>query len=444
MSDTKKRTGLTLGALVAIGAGMAIGPGAISLPGSAIAMTGRSAGFAFFTAVIVGFITILPWFLTAGVIRAKGGDYTLITCLLGPKAGGVVLWNMFIMVIAVSLMGLSAGEYLAVFFPNVNAQLVGIIVVTLFFVLNMFGVGNMSKLQNLMFYIMLAGFAVFLAYGLPNLRPGTFNLADPEFYPNGISGFSSAVLVLLYGCTAAQCLIYFGRDAQDARRDIPRAMLITTGIILVLYTLTGIVASNVLPVEQVAGKTIAEVALALMPYPVFVFFMIACPFFALFTTLNTIFISNAQNFLQGAKDGWLPKAFAKTNRFGAPVLCMTLLYAITMIPQLLGMDIAQMSANTALVQYIMRFVTVAAVWRLPKKLPDLWKKSRFYMPPVLFHAVMILITLTDLAVVYTSVMTLTPTIVLISLAAMAVCTAIPLWRNHRGLVHVDMDPSNYL
>lgn len=442
-NDQNRKRTLGLWALVAIGAGLAIGPGVVSVPGSAIALTGRSTGIAFSLAVIVGFITILPWFLTAGVIRTKGGDYTLISSLLGETAGGIVIWNTFIMVIAVSLMGLSAGEYLQVFFPTVNVKVVGFLVVTCFFLLNMFGVGAMSRLQNIMFYIMLLGFAVFIVYGITNLMPDTLDLTNPEFYPGGTSGFASAVLVLLYGCTAAQCLIYFGDHAIDARRDIPRAMLIVTAIIFVLYTLTGFIASNVLPVEAVANKTIAEVAKALMPYPVFVFFMIACPFFALFTTLNTIFISNAQNYLQSAKDGWLPKCFGYTNRYGAPVVCMTVLYLITMIPQLLNMNIAQIAANTALVQYIMRFVTVAAVWRLPKKFPEMWRISRLHMPMWLFHTIMVVVCLTDVAVVYTSIISLTPTIVIISLSVMAVFTAIPLWRVRHGLVHSSTTQQDY-
>lgn len=442
-NNTNPARTLTLGSLVAIGAGMAIGPGVISVPGSAIALTGRSTGLAFMVAVIVGFITIIPWLLSSGVIRTTGGDYTMMARLLGPKAGGIIIWNTFIMVIAVSLMGLSAGEYLAVFFPQINVNVVSFIVVTFFFLLNMFGVGSMSKLQNIMSWIMSGGFLLFIVYGVFNLMPDTFDLTNPTFYPGGAKGFASAVLVLLYGCTAAQCLTYFGGQAVDARRDIPRAMLITTGILLVLYTACGIIASNVLPVEQTSGKGIYVVAAALMPRPVFIIFMITCPLLALFTTLNTIFIRNAQAFLQAANDGWLPKCFRYTNRYGAPVVSMTVLYLITMVPNLLGMDIGSIAANTALVQYIMRFVTIAAVWQLPKRVPEMWKISRLRMPMPLFHLVMVIVTLVDIAVVYTSIISLTPQIVIISLAVMAGCTAMALYRDHKGLVHMVLTEEDY-
>lgn len=429
----------TLGtfSLVSLGVGLTIGSGTVSLPGAAILMTGRSMWLAFAVAVIVGFVLLLPWMFCASTIRMKGGDYTMVQTLVGEKVSGIFIWNVLFQQFSISSLGIAGGQYLQSIFPNVDAKTAGLIIVTIFFVLNMFGIDFMSKLQNVMFFLLMAGLFTLIICGLAHLQPDTFAVSvRAEGYTGGTLGFFNAVIVLMYACTSHQCLPYFGDNAKDARRDIPKAMALTSLIILIVYTLLGIVAANVLPVEQVAGQPLTVVAREILPFPLFVFFMIAGPFAAIFTTLNSIFVAAALNVVASAEDGWFPKWFCYRNRYGMPVVCMLAIFVLTMIPQFIGLDIGAVVTQTMLLQYVLKFVNIYAVIRIPKVLPEFWEKSSMHLPNGVFYLIMGIIVVIQLGVIATSIASMTLTAVLVSAAILVICAIVPVIRYKMGLVHI--------
>lgn len=438
MGDNKQRT-LGLFSLLTIGVGLTIGSGTISLPGVALQLTGRSTWIAFAVAVIVGYILLLPWSFASSAIRMKGGDYTMVQTLVGEKVSGIFIWNMLFQQFSISSLGIAGGEYLHSLFPAVDAKIAGLMILTFFFVLNMLGIDFMSRLQNVMFFFLLAGLLTFIICGLAALQPDTFAVAvSPQGYSGGTMGFLNAVIILMYACTSHQCLPYFGDNAKDARRDIPRAMLICSLIILVLYTLLGLVAGNVLPLSQVEGQTLTAVAREILPFPLFVFFMIAGPFAAIFTTLNSIFLAAALNVVASAEDGWFPKWFCHRNKHGIPVVCMLAIFILTMIPQFIGMDIGAVVTQTMLLQYILKFVNIYAVLQIPKKLPQFWKTSGMHLPGWAFYLIMGIVIVLQLGVIATSIASMTLNAVLVSLAILAACAVIPIIRYKMGLVHITL------
>ena len=443
--DEKKQPQRTLGlfSLITLGVGLTVGSGTVSLPGAALAMTGRSMWIAFAMAVIVGFILLLPWVFSAATIRMKGGDYTMVQALVGEKVSGIFIWNVLFQQFSISSLGIAGGEYLQSLFPGVDAKIAGLIIVSVFFFLNLFGVDLMAKLQNGMFFLLMAGLLTFIICGLTKLEPDTFAVSvSSAGYTGGTLGFFNAVIVLMYACTSHQCLPYFGDNAKDARRDIPRAMVITSVIILILYALLGLVAGNVLPMEQVAGQPLTVVAYEILPFPLFVFFMIAGPFTAIFTTLNSIFLAAALNVVASAEDGWFPKWFCRRNKHGIPVVCMFALFILTMVPQLIGMDIGAVVTQTVLLQYTLKFVNIYAVLRIPTKLPKFWANSRMHMPNWLFYTIMAIVIVLQLGVIATSILSMTLNSVLISIAILLICAIVPVIRHRMGLVHITLQEAD--
>ena len=71
--------------LYALAIGQVIGAGIVSVLGSAIAATGRSAWLAYLVAIVIGFVVIFPFLLLSSVARLHGGMYSLVGGLLGEK-----------------------------------------------------------------------------------------------------------------------------------------------------------------------------------------------------------------------------------------------------------------------------------------------------------------------------------------------------------------------
>ena len=380
-----KKRGLSLYSLTMLATGQVIGAGVVTLVGASIAHTGRSAWLAYATAVALGFSIILSYLILSSMIRVKGGNYTFVATLLGDRWGGLYGMAFTMNVFACGMFALSLGNYMNSIFPNLPIKGVAIVSVTFFYIFNMLGVNFMSKIQNILAGCLIIGLLIFVFVGMGQLQPGTFDFSTPDFFLNGSEGFLAAVALLVFSCYGHAFVVAFSKEAENAKRDIPYAMLITTGIILIIYTLIALVDSNILPVPEVAGKPLTIVAKEIMPTPLYYAFVIGGPIMALATTLNSSLSVFARPFHQMTRDGWFPGWLAKTNRFGAPYYILTIMFLIAVIPIALDLSISVITSNTVLIGRISDLVAIVAILTLPTRLPDAWENRYFRMSKKTFY-----------------------------------------------------------
>lgn len=400
-SDTSK--GLGLVQLTALATGQVIGAGVVTLVGGGIGLTGMSAWLAYATAVLMGLCIIFPYILLAGMIRVKGGNYTFVATLLGDKWGGMYGMAFTMNVFACGMFALSLGNYLAALFPSLNVRVTAIIAVSLFYIFNMMGVNFMSKIQTMLSCILIIGLFLFIVIGLGNLRPEVFQFSNPEFFSRGAKGFLSGVVLLVFSCYGHVFVVAFSKEATAPKRDVPLAMFITTGIILVIYTLIAMVAAGVLPVAEVAGKPLTVVAKTIMSTPLYFAFIIGGPIMALATTLNSSLSVFARPFHQMTHDGWFPAKLGVTNSRGAPYLILTLMYLIAIIPIAFNFSIAVITSNTVLIGRVADIVAISAILTLPAKLPAAWENRFIRLSKPAFYALVIFCLCVTLFCVYLSI-----------------------------------------
>ena len=179
--------GMKLSSLVMIAIGMVIGSGVVSLIGPAIAMTGRSAGLAYAGAVILGLILIFPGIFISSTIRVKGGEYRMVQALMGTKLSGIFVWNFIVTQVALSMTGLAMGNYVNAIFPQIPVNTAAFITISVFFIINLFGLKAMSQIQNILVVLLLTALIVFIIWGFPNVSAGSFDLTSQEYFSGGIS-----------------------------------------------------------------------------------------------------------------------------------------------------------------------------------------------------------------------------------------------------------------
>ena len=373
----EKKEGLGLFSLTALATGQVIGAGVVTLIGIAIGITGRSAWLAYAAAVVMGFCIIFPYLLLSSMIRVKGGSYTFVATLLGETWGGVYGMAFTMNVFATGMIGLGFGTYFVVLFPGTSANMVAVITITIFFIFNILGVNFMSKVQNILSATLICGLILFVASGVGRLDPAVYTFGSPEFITGGSKGFLAAVVLLVYSCYGYSFVVAYSKEARMPKRDVPYAMLITAGIILLFYTGIALVAAGVLPLKEAAGKPLTVVARQIMPLPVYYAFVVGGPLMAIATTLNSSFTVFSRPFHQMTDDGWFPKGLARTNRFGSPYLILSIIYVISVAPILAGFSIQMITANTVLMGRIADLVAISAIMSLPKKLPDAWENRYF-------------------------------------------------------------------
>jgi APA family basic amino acid/polyamine antiporter len=437
MPDTNilQKKGLGLISLVALASGQVIGAGVVTLVGTAVAITGQAVWLAYAGAVILGFVIILPYLILSSMIRVKGGSYTFVATLLGEKMGGLFGMAFTMNVFATGMIGLGFGQYFAALFPGTSVRLVAVITISIFFVFNLLGVNFMSKIQNVLSTTLICGLLLFIITGVGKLDPAALDIRAPGYFSAGTTGFFAAIVLLVYSCYGYSFVVAYSKEAEKPKRDIPFAMIITSGILLILYSAIALVDSGVLPVAEVAGKPLTEVARRIMPMPLYYAFVVGGPLMAIATTLNSSFTVFARPFHQMTDDGWFPKGLARTNRFGSPYLILTIIYVIAITPIIFGFSIQMITTNTVLIGRVADVVAVCAVMSLPAKLPEAWENRYFRgMSRGLFYALMGLSLAAMLLCISLSFNNMAPSNVIVTLGLVAVFLVYAVLRQRTGKV----------
>ena len=377
--------GLKLGSLVGIALGTVVGAGVVTVTGQAIASTGRSAWLAYMIATVAGFFMVVPYALLANCIRPKGGNYTITAALLGKRWGGFIGISAILIIFNMSLWGSGFGQYINSLIPSVSQSMAGILGITFFFILNMFGINKMSRVQNILSVILFMGLVTFIILGIGNVKPELARPSSPEFMTGGTAGLGAAITLLVSSTVGHKNIVNFTQNAVNSKRDVPKALAITSAIILVLYVGIAFVNCTILPLEEVAGQSLTNVAKTIMPGTLFYLFIIGGPLAALSTTINSGFAILSNPIRQAAKDGWFPKAIAKTNKNGAPYIAYAIAYVVGILPILLGLSIRVITNNIVLIVSINEFIVFLAISQLPKKIPEAWEKRYYRISKPVFY-----------------------------------------------------------
>lgn len=423
--------------LMAIAAGSIIGSGIMSLTGIGIARTGRSIFISF---LIGGLITLLarsPQIFLNSVARFRGGDYSMVGALLGPRWTGTYSMISLLTSVTLAMYALSFADYAMPFLPSLTRKAIALGVLTILFFINLFGVNAFAKVQNLAVALLIISLTIFTVVGLANLEPNYFEKSS--FMTGGYQGVWRAAVLMSYTCDGAQYVTAMGAEAKNPTKDIPRVMLISTLGIAAFYGLLGVVAAGVLPVDQVANQPLTLVAQTILSKPLYYLFVIGGAWMALLTTLNSAIASCTKPLMQACNDGWYPHCLARLHpKFRTPIILLGIYYVIGFVPIVTGIDIGIISDITITVGSITKIMIILSLLRLPKVLPEAWAKSDFHIS----NTALMAIGLLDLAVViisgFTSSIELPLPLLLANLGVVAFAFIFGKVRYNSGKVNVEV------
>ena len=378
--------------LMGIAIGQIIGAGIMSMMGVAIAMTGRSANLAFMLSAVFTMCTFFPSIFITSCIRMRGGMYTQMAIFAGDKWAGYYSVVYFITNMSLAMYALSFAQYALALLPTGGSQkVIALVVGTLFFILNYFGVDLMAKIQNLLVIVLLLSLTMFAVFGLPSVDfANYFSNADGLFLSDGISGFLTAVAYLGFATGGATVILGVSAECKNPTKDIPFVIVTSTIGVAILYGLVATTASGVLPVAEVANQPLTLVAAEILPKPLYIFFIVGGAMFALATTLNSQIMSCTKPVMQSCEDGWFPQSLAALSKYKTPWKILIIYYVILVVPIVLELEIAQISSIVQILGYINNLVFTITAMKLPKMFPEAWEKSQFRVPTPVFNTLMII------------------------------------------------------
>ena len=367
--------------LMGIAIGQIIGAGIMSMMGVAIAMTGRSANLAFMLSALFTMCTFFPSIFITSCIRMRGGFYTQMAIFAGDKFAGYYSVVYFITNMSLAMYALSFAQYALALLPTGGSQkVIALVIGTLFFVLNYFGVDLMAKIQNLLVIVLLLSLTMFAVFGLPQVDLANyFSNADGMFMTQGVSGFLTATAYLGFATGGATVILGVSAECKNPTKDIPFVIVTSTIGVAILYGLVATAAAGVLPVPEVANQPLTLVAAEILPKPLYVLFIVGGAMFALATTLNSQIMSATKPVMQSCEDGWFPQSLAALSKYKTPWKIMVIYYVILVVPIVLELEISQISSIVQILGYFNNLVLTITAMKLPAMFPKLGKRasSRF-------------------------------------------------------------------
>ena len=285
--------------------------------------------------------------------------------LMLPRAGSVSAYTEAALGPALAIIATLSG-YVAVALLGIPAELIlvdtlleqvvpaftatvpypSLILLGLFFALNLRGVDLFGRLQSALVAIMFIGLFLIGAVGLAGAGGG---LPTNAITLSGLDASVAVSLVALaiWGLVGLEFVCPMIGDAKDPVRHLPRSMMIGLVMIVAVYGLFCLAGLAMLPAEKLGGATPhMDLALAVFgPAARIGFAMLAILGSA--TLLNTI-LASVSRMIQGmAESGQLPALLARPNRHGVPVWALlALTLAIGAVRAPLGMDASAILALT--------------------------------------------------------------------------------------------------
>ena len=319
--------------IYSMGVGGTIGSGIFVMMGVGIAFTGRSISLAVGIGCIYMLLAYLFHPIMASMFTLPGGDYDMRGMVCGPLLTGTSAILTALSGVGASAYGLAIVDYVGVIVPGVLAyrQILASLIIILAFAATFKGSKLMAIINNCMTVILLASIALFIVFGLPKVQPGYFT--NDGFFLEGFGGFIGAISIMSFACQGSTITpVNMMADTNQPRRTIPMMIPWIALTVGVVYAFMGVVASGALPVEQVAGQSLAVVAQSIFPRWLFVVFVLGGAVFAIGSSLMA-FVAMMRNPLQQiAHDGWLPAIFKKKTKSGYPYMTQLLFFLVSVLP----------------------------------------------------------------------------------------------------------------
>ncbi len=400
MTEVKEKKKLGVLELSGYGIGNCIGSGIFVSMGAGIAFTGRSITLALVAACFVVLFAYAYHTLMAGMFVLPGGKYSQAALLQPPLLVGVSAISTVLTGLSFAMFALSIVEYAATVFPSITpyGKWIAMAIITVFFLTTFLGGKFMAKFNLVMVGVLILSLIIYIIVGLPKVDFSTANPMSEGYFADGPVGFIMAIACMSFACQGATMPIAMTKDAKEPKKSLPKAIILASVVVAVVYSFIGIVSSGILPVSEVADKNLGVVAEQIFPRPIFIIFVIGGACFAIATSLYGAIASVEHPLMRTVEDGWLPSILGKKNKKGYPYIMMIVLYAIAIIPLFVGMGILEMISLMMIPIMVLNIVNNILMIPLVKKYPNAWKKSFFHMPKFAFYITIALAVIADLLI----------------------------------------------
>ena len=381
---------------IAVLVGTTIGSGIFRVPATVAERVGEP-GY-FMMAWVLGGVLALFGALTLAELAAmfprSGGVFAFLEEGVGRLPAFLFGWSQLALIRASALGGISTifAEYLGRFIALTDQQVHYVAAGLILFVgiLNYIGVKRAAaviSVATLAKYVALLAL-VFLAFATGGGSSSNFT----PFMSGavGLSAVATALVPIMWAYDGWADLTYMSGEVKDPHRTLPRALIIGTLLIILIYVSINAAYLYMVPIQEMAGqRLIASTAAERIP----VLGAIAAPTIAVVVLISTFssvigsMMSSPRIFFAMADRGLFFKGVARVSpRFQSPSVAIFLATTLGVVYVLFN-DFQQLADRFVLGIWPFYIMAVIGMIRLRRTQPDLERPYRalgYPVVPVIF------------------------------------------------------------
>ena len=407
---TDFRRVLGLWQLTAIGIGGIIGVGVFVLAGQqAAANAGPAVALAFLIAGIASAAAALCYAEFAGMIPVTGSAYTYSYATLGELAAWLIGWDLLLeyaLIVAVVAIGWSG--YVQVLLTGVGIHLPvwaqGAVGTGDGRVFNVIAAGVTLAVSALLVFrtewgarfntliVAIKVIAVLLVIGVGVFYINTANwhpFIPPRFIDAdgvghfGFAGVGTAASVVFFAVFGYDTLTTAAEESKNPQRDLPRAVLLSLGVSMVLYLAVSLVLTGIAHYSKLGGDAPVSDAFTALGLPWIAKAIAFSAVIGIASVLFAFMLGAARIWFSLSRDGLLPGWFAKIHpKYGTPhrpTIALGVFTALVAGFLPIG-EVAKLVNIGVLSAFI---IICASVWVLRRRKPDLHRSFRTPLVPLI-------------------------------------------------------------
>ncbi|SEK87232.1 amino acid permease [Nonomuraea pusilla] len=320
---------LGLWQLTAIGIGGIIGAGIFALAGAVANQTaGPAVVLSFVIAGIASAAAAFSYAEFAGMIPKAGSAYTYGYAVLGEIVGWFIGWDLLLeytAIVAVVAIGISGYfgflvEDLGFTLPawmlgapgtgpgHVVDLFAAVLCLLIAFLLNQ-GIKTAARFETFVVGLKVAVVLVVIVVGFFFIRPANYT----PFFPFGFGGAVTGAATVFFAVFGYDAMSTAAEESRDARRHMPKAILYSLAISMVLYVLATLVLTGMQHYTRIDPESGFSTAFASVGLSGLAGVIAVGAIIGILTVMFTFMLGVTRVWFAMSRDGLLPGWFAKLH-----------------------------------------------------------------------------------------------------------------------------------
>lgn len=370
----KLRHGVRLIDLVMLGAGTAIGAAIFSVLGPAAQVGGSGILIAVAIAAVPMVLFGLIYAFMASALPRTAASYEWQRQFTHPAiAFGIVWLRVLSNAVVMTILAQVLVNYLSMVLP-LPAKPVMLAFFAAVFALNYFGVAIAARAQTILMLGLLAIFALFVASGVPSLKPALF----VDAVQGGWMPILAALPLMIQLFLGIETATEVGEEVDNPKTTIPLGLALALILTVVVYLAIAFTALSLVGPEALAASPAplldaAKVSLGEAATPIIVIAAVL----ALTKSMNAVFLVFSRFLYAMGRSGVLPSPLGRIHPVhGTPHVATLVAFLASVAGLLLPSSLLFLLIAVNIPTMMKYLGSCLAAWNVAAKHPDIHAQAR--------------------------------------------------------------------